>query len=132
MKCEKSNPKKSASLTGVRKLTSPQLLRFANGGWQELDVGIGSDKLQSRQTSQGGEEELLILLPFDERVHLSELHAGVDMILDQATQWRPIRRHYELLIGRCDEMRLRHGQIALWEVAVHFVTIIVCIVGVAV
>ena len=54
------------------------------------------------------------------------------MILDESAEGRSIRGYDELFISGSNELRLGGSQVALREVAVHFITIVIRVVCVAV
>lgn len=74
----------------------------------------------------------MILFALYERIQLSEFDAGVNVVLDEAPERTAISWHDELLVGRSDDVGLGSGEVTLWEVAIHFVTVVISVVGVAV
>ena len=113
-------------------LARPQRFRLENGWRHQLDILVRFEDLQTRQAGQGGEQKLLVLPSFQEGVSHGQLDASTDVILDQSSKWRSIRGDNVLQIGLGDMHGFRSGNIGLRKVTVHFVTIVIGIVRVAV
>mmetsp|Transcript_34065 Transcript_34065/g.75084 ORF Transcript_34065/g.75084 Transcript_34065/m.75084 type:complete len:277 (+) Transcript_34065:2236-3066(+) len=90
------------------------------------------DDLCARQPTHSYEQQLLELRLCQECVLAGELHGTRDVVLDESPQRRPVSGPDVLIVGVADEVRLRPGQLALHEVAVHLVAVEVRVVGVAV
>mmetsp|Transcript_26267 Transcript_26267/g.72152 ORF Transcript_26267/g.72152 Transcript_26267/m.72152 type:complete len:642 (-) Transcript_26267:797-2722(-) len=113
-------------------LSGPHWFWFQDCGRQQFDLCVRPYQFQSRQTDQRRKHQLLVFPFVQEGVPFGQFDTGHDVVLDQSSQGCSVRRSDELQIGFGNVFRLGSTQIALWEMTIHFVTIVIGIVCVTI
>eukprot|EP00960_Hanusia_phi_P045578 757338-Hanusia_phi.AAC.1 len=116
---------------GDQLLARPALDRLHQEGRDRLNLVVGQAEL-SCEVGEHEKDQLLVLLLREHPVELTDLHAGNDVVLDQASDRAPVRGHNVLEVVLDDASGLSAAKLVLGEMNVDLVPVEVCVVALAV